>query len=141
MEIFGLNGWEPLVLIIVFLVVIGPQRLPEYTRNVIQGVRRARRWVEESRATVENEMGMSMDELRKYDPRQYDPRRIIRDAWGDTSLDDIMPDTKSLVSAATVGGAAAAGSAAGSSRSDRSVSRADASDAGDGRAPFDPEAT
>jgi sec-independent protein translocase protein TatB len=132
-EFLGLGGWEPLVLLVVFLIFIGPQRLPEYTRNVVQWVRRARRWVDDSRATVEDEMGLSMDELRKYDPRQYDPRRIIRDAWGDTSVDDILPDTKALTGAA-------AGTAAASS-SKRSSSSSSSKDDGPQRAPFDDEAT
>lgn len=143
MELFGLNGWEPLVLLLVFLVIIGPQRLPEYTRNVIRWVRSARRWVDDSRATVENEMGLSMEELRKYDPRQYDPRRIIREAWGDTTMEDILPDSKALASVAAAGTAvgasraasgshSASGSASGSTRT---------KDQGPRRAPFDPEAT
>lgn len=130
MDIFG--GWEILILLIVFVIFIGPQRLPEYTRNIVQWVRKARRWVDDSRATVEDEMGLSMDELRKYDPRQYDPRRIIRDAWGDTSVDDILPDTKALTGAVT--GTAAA------SASKRSTTGS-ADDEGPQRAPFDDEAT
>ncbi|MFC0675759.1 twin-arginine translocase TatA/TatE family subunit [Brachybacterium hainanense] len=128
MEIFGLSGWEPIVLLIVFLVIIGPQRLPEYTRNVIGMVRKARRWVDDSRETVESEMGIAVDDLRKYDPRQYDPRRIIREAWGDTSVEDILPDKEALT--ASTGGAA---KKTGSSRSKK--------DTGPKRAPFDDEAT
>lgn len=130
MDIFG--GWEILILLIVFVIFIGPQRLPEYTRNIVQWVRKARRWVDDSRATVEDEMGLSMDELRKYDPRQYDPRRIIRDAWGDTSVDDILPDTKALTGAVT-GTAAASGS--------KRSTAGSADDEGPQRAPFDDEAT
>ncbi|MBK0330471.1 twin-arginine translocase TatA/TatE family subunit [Brachybacterium sp. MASK1Z-5] len=130
-DIFG--GWEILILLIVFVIFIGPQRLPEYTRNIVQWVRKARRWVDDSRATVEDEMGLSMDELRKYDPRQYDPRRIIRDAWGDTSVDDILPDTKALTGAVT-------GTAAAASGSKRST-KGSTEDEGPQRAPFDDEAT
>lgn len=139
-EFLGLGGWEPVVLIIVFLVIVGPQRLPEYTRNVIQAVRRARRWVDESRATVEDEMGIAIDDLRKYDPRQYDPRRIIREAWGDTSIDELLPSKESMTVAA--GGAAAAGAAASASRRAESTSSSGgAAEEGPQRAPFDPEAT
>ncbi|EWS80695.1 preprotein translocase subunit TatA [Brachybacterium phenoliresistens] len=125
----GLGGWEPVVLLIVFLVIIGPQRLPEYTRNVVRMVRRARRWVDDSRETVESEMGIAVDDLRKYDPRQYDPRRIIREAWGDTSPEDILPDKEALA----VGAAGAAAKKTGSSRRKK--------DTGPQRAPFDDEAT
>lgn len=130
----GLGGWEIVVLLIVFLVVVGPQRLPDVTRQLVQWVRQARRWVDDSRSTVEDEMGIAIEDLRKYDPRQYDPRRIIREAWGDTSLEDLVP-SKDAMSLATGGAAAGAVAkkAAGGKRSGK--------DKGPQRAPFDDEAT
>ena len=139
MSFFGLQGWEPLVLLLIFVIVIGPQRLPEYTRNIVRWVRDVRRWVDDSRATVEDEMGIAIDDLRKYDPRQYDPRRIIREAWGDTDMEDILPSKEALTVA---GGAAAAGAASRStSKSGSSASGKAKKDEGPKRAPFDPEAT
>lgn len=139
MSFLGLSGWEPLVLLLIFLIIIGPQRLPEYTRNIVRWVRDVRRWVEDSRATVEDEMGIAIDDLRKYDPRQYDPRRIIREAWGDTDMEDILPSKEALTVA---GGAAAAGAASRStSKSGSSASGKAKKDEGPKRAPFDPEAT
>lgn len=137
MSFMGLSGWEPLVLLLIFLIIIGPQRLPEYTRNIVRKVRDVRRWVEDSRATVEDEMGIAIDDLRKYDPRQYDPRRIIREAWGDTSVEDILPSKEAMSVAAGAGAAGAAGTA---SKKTGSSSRS-AKDDGPQRAPFDPEAT
>lgn len=128
----GLGGWEFVVLLVVFLVIVGPQRLPDLTRQIVQWVRQARRWVEDSRSTVEDEMGIAIEDLRKYDPRQYDPRRIIREAWDDTGIEELLPDKESL----TVAGAA--GAAAGS-KSKSSGKRT--KDDGPQRAPFDPEAT
>lgn len=143
MSFFGLQGWEPLVLLLIFVIVIGPQRLPEYTRNIVRWVRDVRRWVDDSRATVEDEMGIAIDDLRKYDPRQYDPRRIIREAWGDTTVEDILPSQEAMTVAA---GGKAARSRSGSSSKDSSTggSRSKAKrakDDGPQRAPFDPEAT
>ncbi|PMC75207.1 Sec-independent protein translocase protein TatB [Brachybacterium sp. UMB0905] len=136
---FGLGGWEIVVVLIVFLVIVGPQRLPEVTRQVVQWVRQVRRWVDDSRHTVEDEMGIAIEDLKKYDPRQYDPRRIIREAWGDTDLEELLPD-KEAMGIAT--GGAAAGStkktAGSSSSSGRKNSR---KDSGPQRAPFDDEAT
>ena len=130
----GLGGWEIVVLLIVFLVIVGPQRLPEVTRSLVQWVRKARRWVDDSRSTVEDEMGIAIEDLKKYDPRQYDPRRIIREAWGDTDPSELLPDKDSLSIAA---GGAAAGAAA------KNGSKAGKSTKSDGpqRAPFDDEAT
>lgn len=139
MSFLGLSGWEPLVLLLIFLIIIGPQRLPEYTRKIVRWVRDVRRWVDDSRATVEDEMGIAIDDLRKYDPRQYDPRRIIREAWGDTDMEDILPSKEALTVA---GGAAAAGAASRStSKSGSSASGKAKKDEGPKRAPFDPEAT
>lgn len=139
MSFLGLSGWEPLVLLLIFLIIIGPQRLPEYTRNIVRWVRDVRRWVDDSRTTVEDEMGIAIDDLRKYDPRQYDPRRIIREAWGDTDMEDILPSKEAL---AVAGGAAAAGAASRStSKSGSSASGKAKKDEGPKRAPFDPEAT
>ena len=139
MSFLGLSGWEPLVLLLIFLIIIGPQRLPEYTRNIVRWVRDVRRWVDDSRATVEDEMGIAIDDLRTYDPRQYDPRRIIREAWGDTDMEDILPSKEALTVA---GGAAAAGAASRStSKSGSSASGKAKKDEGPKRAPFDPEAT
>ena len=139
MSFLGLSGWEPLVLLLIFLIIIGPQRLPEYTRNIVRWVRDVRRWVDDSRATVEDEMGIAIEDLKKYDPRQYDPRRIIREAWGDTDMEDILPSKEALTVA---GGAAAAGAASRStSKSGSSASGKAKKDEGPKRAPFDPEAT
>ncbi|MCS6712442.1 translocase [Brachybacterium sp. EF45031] len=140
MELFGLNGWEPVVLLLIFLVVIGPQRLPQYTRSIMQNVRRLRRWVDESRATVENEMGIAVEDLKKYDPRQYDPRRIIREAWDGTGFEESLEETRALAAAAT--GATVSSSGAADDRRERtSRTGSRAVDEGPRRAPFDPEAT
>lgn len=139
----GIGGWEFIVLVLVFVLIVGPQRLPEYTRSIIQLVRKARKWVDESRETVESEMGIAVEDLKKYDPRQYDPRRIIRDAWGDTRpLEDLVNDTKSIVGASAAGVAAvgAAAGMGGSHASGPSAAVADDDPRG-GRAPFDDEAT
>ncbi|MGP4915071.1 twin-arginine translocase TatA/TatE family subunit [Brachybacterium tyrofermentans] len=134
----GLGGWEFVILIVVFLVIVGPQRLPDVTRQLVQWVRQARRWVDDSRATVEDEMGIAMEDLKKYDPRQYDPRRIIREAWGDTDIDELLPSKESLSVAA---GAGAAGAASKSRSSKSGKSSKGSKDDGPQRAPFDPEAT
>ncbi|MBB5831947.1 twin-arginine translocase TatA/TatE family subunit [Brachybacterium aquaticum] len=133
----GLGGWEVVVLLIVFLVVVGPQRLPEVTRQLMQWVRQARRWVDESRSTVEDEMGIAIEDLKKYDPRQYDPRRIIREAWGETDLDELLPSKESMSIAAGAGAAGTAAAAKGTKKRSGSSAKND----GPKRAPFDDEAT
>ena len=70
---------------------------------------------------------------REVDPVP-DPRRIIREAWGDTDLEELLPD-KDALSVAT--GGAAAGAAAKGARAGKKSSK----DKGPKRAPFDDEAT
>ena len=142
MSFLGLNGWEPIILILVFLVFIGPQRLPEYTQKAMGWIRDVRKWTDESRASLENEMGIAVEDLKKYDPRQYDPRRIIREAWDSTGLEqdfaDFNESAKNAMSLSS-SGAAAAGTAAASTTGNSTGSSAAAAEV-EGT-PFDPEAT
>ncbi|CAM3944565.1 twin-arginine translocase subunit TatB [Micrococcus flavus] len=78
----GINGSELIILIVIALVVLGPEKLPEYTRSLTQWIRRMRDMAEGAKTQFKEETGTDFDEVdwRKYDPRQYDPRRIIREA-------------------------------------------------------------
>jgi sec-independent protein translocase protein TatB len=141
--LLGISGPELLVIALVAVVIIGPARLPEYTRSLVGWVRQLRRFVDSSKETMEKDMGLSMDELKKYDPRQYDPRRIVREAWEDTTAG--LPDGKDLLPSAA--GAAAAGasakrksSGAGSTAAGTRSSRAKKAPVDDST-PFDDEST
>ena len=59
---FDINGWEVIVLAIVAVIVLGPERLPVYAAKLARAVRQL-----------------------KTLPRQYDPRKIVRDALMDTN--------------------------------------------------------
>jgi sec-independent protein translocase protein TatB len=87
--VFGINGGEFVVLAVLGLLIIGPDRLPEYAAQLGRFVREARRMARGARDQVRAEMGPDFDDVdwRKLDPRQYDPRRIVREALADT-LDD-----------------------------------------------------
>lgn len=134
---FGINGPEFILLLIIGVLVIGPSRLPEYTQKLANLVKEVRRMASGAREQIKEEVGIDIDEVdwKKYDPRQYDPRRIIKDAL----LDD---DSKPLSAGAPVAAAAAAavssGSAVGESKAlARTIERLP-----DGEvAPFDSEAT
>ena len=79
---FDINGWELIVLVVVAIVVLGPERLPEYAGRMARGVRQLRAMAEGARAQLKEQMGPEFDDInwRQYDPRQYDPRRIVREA-------------------------------------------------------------
>ncbi|WP_454300020.1 twin-arginine translocase TatA/TatE family subunit [Salana multivorans] len=61
-------------------MVVGPERLPEYARQLGRLVREVKRIAVGAQERVREELGPEIEDLRQYDPRQYDPRRIIREA-------------------------------------------------------------
>jgi len=79
---FGLTIEKLLLIALLVALIIGPERLPAYAESV-------RKWIREGRDLVRNfadrakgELGSDFDDVdwRSLDPRQYDPRRIIRAA-------------------------------------------------------------
>lgn len=82
---FGINPSEFIVLLVVAAVVLGPERLPDYAQQLARLVRELRRMAQGASAQVRQEMGPEFDEIdwAKLDPRQYDPRRIVREALAD----------------------------------------------------------
>jgi len=83
----GVNGWEFILLIVLAVVILGPERLPEYAAKLGRLVRQARAMAEGAKGQLREQMGPEFDDIdwRQYDPRQYDPRRIVREALLDPS--------------------------------------------------------
>ena len=79
---FGFGFEKILVIGVIALFLVGPEKLPDYAARLARFVRGARRMLEDAKDRVREEMGPDFDEeeWRRLDPRQYDPRRIIRDA-------------------------------------------------------------
>ena len=79
---FGLTIEKVMLIGVIAALIIGPERLPRYAETLAQFTRRTREWVQGARTRMKEEMGDELDDVdwRKLDPRQYDPRRIIRDA-------------------------------------------------------------
>ncbi|MFJ3311823.1 twin-arginine translocase TatA/TatE family subunit [Micrococcus endophyticus] len=98
---FGINGSELVILVVLAIVILGPDKLPEYTRMLTEWLRTLRDKAEGAKTQFKEETGTDFDEVdwRKYDPRQYDPRRIIRDALREPVGDSSTP--ASPASAAT----------------------------------------
>lgn len=78
----NLSGGEVVLLVLLALVILGPDRLPVYAAKLGQFVRSARDMAEGARSHLREEMGPGFDDVdwSALDPRQYDPRRIVRDA-------------------------------------------------------------
>ncbi len=83
---FGISGPEFIVLLAVAAIVLGPERLPQYTQQLARFVRQMRVMAAGATQQVRAELGPEFDDVdwRKLDPRQYDPRRIVREALADT---------------------------------------------------------
>src|SRR5690625_3976791 len=102
--IAGINGFEALILLVIVLIVVGPERLPRYAAQLGKLVRGIKTMLGDAQERVRDELGPEGDDIPwdKLDPRQYDPRRIVRDAvMGDSS-----PESKAAGTAAAAGGAA-----------------------------------
>lgn len=86
---FDINGGEALILLVVAIVVIGPERLPHYAEQLGRWVRQLRVFMQDARRKVDEELGVDTTDLdwQALDPRRYDPRRIVRDALLDEMND------------------------------------------------------
>ena len=129
---FGINGSEFLILLVIAVIVVGPERLPSYAEQLAGWVRQLREFAGTARERVAAELGEEVSEVdwASLDPRRYDPRRIVRDAL----MEDLAPPvslSKPSGRTYTSGGDAAAAA------SGAALARGTAN----GPAPFDDEAT
>jgi len=83
----GINGWEGVILLLIVLLVVGPDKLPEFAAQFGAWVRKGRDFLREAKTSLKDEFGEDISDLRSLDPRQYDPRRIVREAL----MEDIIP--------------------------------------------------
>jgi sec-independent protein translocase protein TatB len=79
---FGLTFEKLLLIGIIAVFLLGPERLPHYAAQLARLVRQLRDMANGAKDRMKDEMGPDFDDVdwKKLDPRQYDPRRIIREA-------------------------------------------------------------
>lgn len=72
------------------MLLIGPERLPEYAARLREFVRQAKTFADGAKNQLREQMGPEFDDIdwKSYDPRQYDPRRIVREALADLDGED-----------------------------------------------------
>lgn len=82
---FGMDAEKFFILLIIGAFVLGPERIPGYAAQLGRLVKEVRRMAAGAQEQLREELGPDFDDLNwnKLDPRQYDPRRIIRDALTD----------------------------------------------------------
>ena len=126
---FDINGGELLIIVVLAVLLIGPERLPGYAAQLASLVKRGKRLLQDTKTRVDTELGPEFKDVdwSKLDPRQYDPRRIVRDAL----MDDDDAPAPAPRAAAAAGGTAAAAAATSASDERRAAVPA----------PFDDEAT
>ena len=79
---FGLTFEKILLIGIVAVFLLGPEKLPHYAAQLARLVKQLRDMANGAKERMRDEMGPEFDDVdwKKLDPRQYDPRRIIREA-------------------------------------------------------------
>ncbi|APF41591.1 sec-independent translocase [Neomicrococcus aestuarii] len=137
----GINGGEFIVLAILAVLILGPEKLPEYAQQLGRLVRELRRMATGAKEQLREEVGDEIADLdwRKLDPRQYDPRKIIRDALLD-DFDDAINAAKEPLADSSSRDQSQRALTAGNTIKDDDAAPVPQLAAGE-RAPFDTEAT
>ena len=104
---FGISGEKLLILGIIAVIVLGPERLPEYAKGLANIIKNIRKMADGAKTQIKDELGPEYEDVdwRKLDPRQYDPRRIIREAL--TEDLNFSTEKEALKNVATVATASA----------------------------------
>jgi sec-independent protein translocase protein TatB len=94
--VFDINGGELLVLAAVGVIVLGPERLPQYAAQLGKLVRQARGFARTAREQMREELGEDFDDIdwKSLDPRRYDPRRIVREALLDDDDEPVLHEPR-----------------------------------------------
>ncbi|MFJ4173070.1 twin-arginine translocase TatA/TatE family subunit [Microbacterium sp. NPDC089696] len=109
---FGLTIEKLFLVALLAAVIIGPRRLPGAAARLAALIGQATRIAREAARRVEEETGASTirDDWRALDPRRYDPRRIIREAWdAEGAAGERMPADAGVADPATTDATPAAG--------------------------------
>lgn len=79
---FDISLGKLLVIGVLALFLVGPEKLPLYAAKLGQWVRVARGMIDGAKERVREELGPDFDDIdwQQLDPRRYDPRRIVREA-------------------------------------------------------------
>lgn len=75
---FDIGFGELVALAIIGLIVVGPERLPQYAAQAARFLRQFRSQVSDARSTILEAADVDPATLR--DLRELDPRRVLRDA-------------------------------------------------------------
>ncbi|MBO0830184.1 MAG: twin-arginine translocase TatA/TatE family subunit [Streptosporangiales bacterium] len=121
-------GWgEILVILVVAVVVFGPDKLPKLASDLAKGIRMVRGWAQRARSEFEDELP---EEFRNIDIASLHPKTFVRKALLDDDDDPLGLNRERVTVNGSVNGADAASGAA----EPPSLPPGD-------KAPYDPDAT
>jgi sec-independent protein translocase protein TatB len=87
--VFGVGLPELAVILVVAVVVFGPDRLPDFARQAGRLVRQVRQFTQAARDDIRSELG---PEFADFEIADLDPRRAVRkyiqEAWDDADDSD-----------------------------------------------------
>ena len=75
---FGIGVPEAAVIIVIGLLVVGPERLPVMIRDAVRWVRDLKRVVDDARRDLTDQLGPELRDLGIEDLRELDPRTYVR---------------------------------------------------------------
>jgi len=81
----GIGGAEAVVLLILGLLILGPERLPKVAADAARTLRGLRRMADRARADVTRELGPEFEDIGLADlnPRRFVSRHLLDDALDD----------------------------------------------------------
>jgi sec-independent protein translocase protein TatB len=88
--VFDIGTGELLALAVLALLVLGPEKLPQYAAEAARFIRQLRKMANEARTEVTRELG---PELEGLDLRDLNPRSLVRKHLLDPLDDDDDDDT------------------------------------------------
>jgi sec-independent protein translocase protein TatB len=95
--VFGIGLPELAVIIVVAIVVFGPDRLPDFARQAGRFVRQVRRFSQSARDDIRAELG---PEFADFELTDLDPRRAVRkyieDVWDESDEDEVQAGHRPL---------------------------------------------
>lgn len=149
---FDVGAPELLVLVVIAVILFGPEKLPEFARKAARVIRYVRTMAGSAQEQLSKELGTEFSDL---DVRDLNPKTFIQKHLMD-DVDPIVADVKKEITGSTAAGRTAAsdvtaaiedakGAAKGTAKSNgsSSVDRASVNGAASPRVltPFDPDST
>lgn len=100
---FGIGFSELVIILVIALVVVGPERLPGLARQAGQFVRQLRNMYNQVREQARAELGPDFDEFERnlHELRALDPRQQLRD-FGRSMIDDLSTDAPEIKQALNI---------------------------------------